>query len=174
MRVTRAVERNHLATRFVSAGWRGGFVVSVIVLAALSLISAPHSVAQTSYYRHIFFDNGPRTSSYYYSSGKAVEPSTLEVSDKKLPLSSELFLTPPNSVRVSWRSNAGGSWAAQIKVMEFRDREILFEGDTLSFWLYSEEKIAAPGLPGLRLHDTNRGFSEAIRVGEFSGDIEAK
>ncbi len=174
MRVTRAVEMNRFAIRAASAGSRGGYALSVIVLAALSLISAPHSVAQTSYYRHIFFDNGPRTSSYYYSSGKAVEPSTLEVTDKKLPLSSELFLTPPNSVRVSWRSNAGGSWAAQIKVMEFRDREILFEGDTLSFWLYSEEKIAAPGLPGLRLHDTNRGFSEAIRVGEFSGDIEAK
>src|SRR4029077_16926136 len=60
------------------------------------------------------------------------------------------------------------------KVLAIRDREILFEGDTLSFWLYSEEKIAASALPGLRLHDSNRGFSEAIRVGEFSGDIAAK
>src|SRR5216683_6166991 len=174
MRVTRAVEMNRFAIRAASAGSRAGYVVSVIVLAALSLISAAHGVAQTSYYRHIFFDNGPRTSSYYYSSGKAVEPSTLEVLDKKLPLDSDVFFTPPNSVRISWRSNAGGSWAAQIKVMEFRDREILFEGDTLSFWLYSEEKIAASALPGLRLHDTNRGFSEAIRVGEFSGDIATK
>src|SRR6266478_8632844 len=167
MRVTRAVEKNRFAIRFVSAGWRAGYVVSVIVLAALSLISAPHSVAQTSYYRHIFFDNGPRTSSYYYSSGNAVEPSTLEVVDKKLPLSSDVYFTPPNSLRISWRSNAGGSWAAQIRVLAIRDREILFEGDTLSFWLYSEERIAALALPGLRLHDTNRGFSKEIRIGEF-------
>ena len=169
-----AAEMNRFAIRAAGAGSRGGYVVSVIVLAAFLLISAPRSAAQTSYYRHIFFDNGPRTSSYYYSSGQAVEPSTLEVVDKKLPLSSDVFFTPPNSVRISWRSKAGGSWAAQLKVLEFRDREILFAGDTLSFWLYSEEKIAAAALPGLRLHDSKRGFSRVIRVGEFSGDIGAK
>jgi hypothetical protein len=150
------------------------FVVIAAVATALSLGFAPPSPAQTSYYRHTFFDNGPRTTTYFCSVGKAVEPSTLEVRDKKLPLDSGVFFTPPNSLRISWTSKVGGSWAAQIKVLEFRDREILFEGDTLSFWLYSEEGIAASALPGLRLHDTNRGFSEAIRVGEFSGNIPAK
>jgi len=144
------------------------------VAAVLFLSSAPRSCAQTSYYRHTFFDNGSRAWSYFYSSGKAVEPSTLEIRDKKLPLSSEVFFTAPNSLRISWASKAGGSWSAQIKVLEFRDREILFEGDTLSFWLYSEGGIAASALPGLRLHDSNRGFSEVIRVGEFSGNIPAK
>src|SRR6266478_2805457 len=174
MHVIRAVEMNRFVMRAVSTGWRGGYVVGAIALAALFLASASCSVAQTAYYRHIFFDNGPRISTYYYSSGKAVEPSALEVLDKKLPLSSDVYFTPPNSLRISWRSNAGGSWAAQIRVLAIRDREILFEGDTLSFWLYSEERIAASALPGLRLHDSNRGFSEAIRVGEFSGDIAAK
>jgi hypothetical protein len=161
--------------RLLCAGRDYGLSIVIAVgAAALSLTAAPCGIAQTSYYRHTFFDNGPRTSSYFYSFGKAVEPSTLEIRDKKLPLSSEIFFTPPNSLRISWRSNTGGSWAAQIKVLEFRDREILFEGNTLSFWLYSEGKIAASALPWLRLHDTNRGFSEPIRVGEFSGDIAAK
>jgi hypothetical protein len=168
----RALEINY---RLLCAGRDYGLSIVIAVgAAALSLTAAPCGIAQTSYYRHTFFDNGPRTSSYFYSFGKAVEPSTLEIRDKKLPLSSEVFFTPPNSLRISWRSNTGGSWAAQIKVLEFRDREILFEGNTLSFWLYSEEKIAASALPWLRLHDTNRGFSEPIRVGEFSGDIAAK
>ncbi len=170
-----ALEINRFRTRFARAAgdYRLSAVIAVVA-AVLSLTSAPRSSAQTSYYRHIFFDNGQRTSSYFYSLGKAVEPSTLEVHDKKLPLDSGVFFTPPNSLRISWRSNAGGSWAAQIKVMEFRDREILFDGDTLSFWLYSEEGIAASALPGLRLHDTNRGFSELIRIGEFTGNIPAK
>jgi hypothetical protein len=158
--------------RVATAYWL--YAVIAAVAAVLFLSSAPRSVAQTSYYRHTFFDNGPRTSTYFYSFGNAVEPSTLEVRDKKLPLNSEVFFTPPNSLRISWTSKAGGSWAAQIKVLEFRDREILFEGDTLSFWLYSEEGIVDSALPRLRLHDTNRGFSEAIRVGEFSGNIPAK
>jgi hypothetical protein len=165
---------NRHEKRFGCAGRRCRFVVSVVVLAALVLASPPRSWAQTSYYRHTFFDHGPRTATYFYSVGKAVEPSRLELRDKKLPLDSVVFFTPPNSLRISWTSKAGGSWAAQIKVLEFRDREILFEGDTLSFWLYSKEGIAASALPGLRLHDSNRGFSEAIRVGEFSGNIPAK
>jgi hypothetical protein len=169
-----AFQINRYEKRFGRAGWRTKFVVSVIVFAAFFLTSPPRSWGQTSYYRHIFFDNGPHTSTYYYSSGKAVEPSTLEIRDKKLPLDSDVYLTPPNSLRISWTSKAGGSWAASAKVLEFRDREILFEGDTLSFWLYSKEGIAASVLPGLRLDDTNRGFSEAIRVGEFSGNIPAK
>jgi hypothetical protein len=138
---------NWFGTRFVRAesDYRL-YALIVVVVAVLSLTSAPRSVAQTSYYRHIFFDNGPRTSSYFYSLGKAVEPSTLEIHDEKLPLDSAVFFTPPNSLRISWRSNHGGSWAAQIKVLEFRDREILFAGDTLSFWLYSQEKIAASAL----------------------------
>jgi exo beta-1,2-glucooligosaccharide sophorohydrolase (non-reducing end) len=169
-----AREENWFRKRIVrvAAGYR--LSAAIAAVAAVLLTAAPRSVAQTSYYRHIFFDNGPRTSTYYYSSGKAVEPSTLEVRDKKLPLESGVFLTPPNSLRISWTSRVGGSWAASLKVMEFRDREILFEGDSLSFWLYSEEGIAASALPALRLHDTNRGFSEAIRVGKFSGNIPAK
>src|SRR5438874_7743998 len=147
---------------------------SLAIVSIVVLLCAQPGFAQTSYYRHIFFDNGPHTSSYYYSFGKAVEPSTLEIHDKKLPLDPTIFFTPPNALRISWRSNPGGSWAAQIKVLEFRDREILFEGNTLSFWLYSPEAISVTALPNLRLHDTNRGFSAILRLGEFSAGIPAK
>jgi hypothetical protein len=152
----------------------GGKARTPALVLLLFFASAPCVVAQTSYYGHIFFDNGPRTTAYYYSGGKAVEPSTLELLDSKLPLNSEVFFTPPNSVRISWKSALGGSWSAQIKVMEFRDREILFAGNTVSFWLYSERKILSSALPELRVHDSNRGFSGAIKVGDFSGDIPAK
>jgi len=111
--------------------------IIVIVLAGTCLLTIPsRSSAQTSYYRHIFFDNGPRTSAYFYTSGKAVAPSTVEFQNGKLPLDSKIFLTPPNSIRLSWQSSAGGSWGAAVHVLEFRGREILFDGDTLSFWLF--------------------------------------
>jgi hypothetical protein len=138
------------------------------------LIVVPHTSAQTSYYRHTFFDNGPKTSGYYYTSGKASAPSSVKLDGKRLPLDSKVFFTPPNSLRISWQSNPGGAWGAQLEVLKFRDREILFDGDTLSFWLYSPEAISASSLPLLRLHDTNRGFSKGISVGEFSRDIPAK
>jgi len=148
--------------------------IIVVVLAGICLLTTSRSSAQTSYYRHIFFDNGPRTSAYFYTSGKAVAPSTVEFQNGKLPLDSKIFLTPPNSIRLSWQSSAGGSWGAAVHVLEFRDREILFDGDMLSFWLFSPQAITASALPELRLHDTRRGFSAAIRVGEFCGDVPAK
>ncbi len=148
--------------------------IMVVVFAGTCLLTASRSSAQTSYYRHIFFDNGPRTPAYFYTSGKAVAPSIVELQNGKLPLDSKIFLTPPNSIRLSWQSSAGGSWDAAVRVLEFRDREILFDGDILSFWLFSPEAIAASALPELRLHDTRRGFSAAIRIGEFSGNIPAK
>jgi len=147
---------------------------SAALVAMTLLFCAQPGSAQTSYYRHTFFDNGPRTSGYAYSTGKAVAPSTLDVQDKRLPVDSRIFLTPPNSIRVSWQSRTGGAWVAQLNVAEFRDRELLFEGDKLSFWVYSPEALGVAALPNLRLHDTRRGFSAIVRLGEFSGDIPAK
>ena len=147
---------------------------SATVFAFIFLVAASSLTAQTSYYRHTFFDNGPRTAAYSYTTGKAVEPSTLEAQNGKLPVDSKTFFTPPNAIRLAWLSKAGGSWAAAIQVVDFRDREILFDGDTLCFWVYSPEGIQASALPELRLHDMRRGFSSVLRVGEFSGDIPAK
>jgi hypothetical protein len=147
-----------------------GLAILPLALAMCTL----RAEAQTTYYRHQFFDNGPRTSGYFYSSGKAVEPSTVDLRDQRLPLDSKIYFTPPNSLRLSWQSNPGGSWAAEVNVVNFRDREILFDGDTLSFWIYSPEAIAASALPAVRVHDRNRGFSEALEIGEFSGAILAK
>jgi exo beta-1,2-glucooligosaccharide sophorohydrolase (non-reducing end) len=170
MRSRPKVPMNHRRARLMAVS---KMLKNAILVAAMCAVSAMQSAAQTSYYRHIFFDNGPRTSGYYYSTGKAVAPSTVELQGRRLPLDSQTFFTPPNSIRLAWKSNPGGSWLAQLHVLEFRNREILFEGDTLSFWLYSPEAIPAAVLPDLRLHDSNRGFSVRIHVGEFSGDIPA-
>jgi hypothetical protein len=146
----------------------------VLSLGLAVVLGADAARAQTEYYRHIFFDNGAKSSTYYYSAGKAVEPSTLEIENKKLPVDGKVFLTPPNSIRLNWNSKPGGAWSAGVKVMEFRDREILFDGDTLAFWIYSAEPIAKEELPQFRVHDTNRGYSKALRLGDWSGNVPAK
>src|SRR5258708_36484466 len=135
-----AVETNCPAIELAHGTTRHRWIVSFTVFAALLLGLPTRGAAQTSYYRHTFFDNGPRTSSYYYSSGQAVEPSTLEVVDKKLPLSSDVFFTPPNSVRISWRSNAGGFLGAQNKGIGVLGRGNLFEEGPHSFSVSSRGK----------------------------------
>src|SRR6516165_4494463 len=136
-----------------------------------SFFLAGSAAAQTSYYRHIFFDNGPRTAAYFYSSAKAVPPSTLEVVNNRIPLESSTFFTPPNALRISWQSNSGGAWTAVVGLRTFRNREITFDGNTLSFWLYSPEALPAAALPELRFLDAARNFSRPLHLGDFSGDL---
>ena len=149
-------------------------VTAAACCALAGLLLAGPAQAQTAYYRHSVFDNGPRTTAYSSSRGKAVAPSTLETVDQKLPLDAAIFFTPPNALRLAWQSGPGGSWTAHVDVLEFRNREILFEGDTLSFWLYSEQAIPAAAMPALRIQDTSRGFSKPLHIGDFSGELPAK
>jgi exo beta-1,2-glucooligosaccharide sophorohydrolase (non-reducing end) len=152
--------------------WRLLAIAAVLALAG-ALLPAGAS-GQSSYYRHTFFDNGPREASYYYSTGKAVSPSTLETREKRLPLDGTTFFTGPNSVKVAWESKAGGAWAADIGVLIFRNRDYHFDGDTLSFWVYAPEAIRAAAMPRLRLLDMARQFSKPTPLGQFSGNIPAK
>ncbi|HEV2205842.1 MAG TPA: glucoamylase family protein, partial [Candidatus Acidoferrales bacterium] len=59
-------------------------------------------------------------------------------------------------------------------VVEFRNREILFDGDSLFLWCYSAAPIAAQDMPEVRLLDTSRNFSVPVRLGDFSGAIQAR
>jgi len=145
-------------------------IVTVILCGGLL---AGAAAAQTSYYQHSFFDNGPRTGSYYYSTGKNVAPSALELQDHKLPLDATTFFTPPNSLKIAWQSNPGGAWAANIHIVDFRNRDLRFDGDTLTFWVYSPEPMRAAALPELRLQDGGRNFTKPLHLSDFCGDLAA-
>ena len=127
--------------------------------------------ADTEYYRHVVFDNSLESDAYYYSQGKSSSPSMLELDRDKLPVSRETFFTPPNALRLKWRSVPGGGWEAGIRVVNFRNREIKFYGDTLYFWCYSTEAIAGKDLPSIRILDVGKNFSVPVDLGGFVKEI---
>jgi hypothetical protein len=129
--------------------------------------------ADTEYYRHILFDNSLESDAYYYSDARASSPSSLEVLHGKLPVSHDLFFTPPNALRLKWRSAPDGGWEASVRAMDFRNREMEFDGDTLYFWCFSKEEISGEDLPRIWLSDVGRGFSRALEVGKFQSQIPA-
>src|ERR1700747_404298 len=98
------------------------------VLFVLALALCPSGSADTEYYRHIFFDNSITPDSYFFSQGKAVAPSVLELRDSRAPVDSRIFFTPPNALRLAWQSKAGGAWELQVEIVEFRNRELLLYG----------------------------------------------
>ncbi|HTR25891.1 MAG TPA: glucoamylase family protein [Terriglobales bacterium] len=131
------------------------------------------AAADTEYYRHIIFDNSLETDAYYYSEGRASAPSLLELDHGKLPVNRDTFLTPPNALRLKWRSVKDGGWEAGIRIVHFRNRVPGFVGDVLFFWCYSEEEISAAALPVIRLQDSSRNFSAPLKLGHFVKQIPA-
>src|SRR6266849_6336277 len=155
------------ASDFLSAPVRFLCLLSLLILSSFA-------VGDTEYYRHILFDNSLESDVYYYSAGKASSPSTLELDRGKLPVSKTVFYTPPNALRLKWRSVPDGGWEASIRAINFRNRQISFHGDVLYFWCFSEEGIPAGDLPLIQLSDTNREFSKPLKLKSFVQDLPAK
>jgi hypothetical protein len=75
--------------------------------AALALLLPSILPAQTAYYRHAVFDNSLQRDYYWNSSAAATAPSTLEQQNRRLPVDTKNFLSPPNALRLHWRSAPG-------------------------------------------------------------------
>jgi exo beta-1,2-glucooligosaccharide sophorohydrolase (non-reducing end) len=144
-------------------------------VAAIGLLAvvATSVRADTEYYRHVFFDNSLTPDSYFYSAGKATAPSLLTLVDGKLPVETHRFLTPPNALQLAWTSQPGGGWAAQIEVVKFRNRQILFQGDLLSFWCFAPQRIGSADLPLVRIEDIAENFSGPLALRRFSAGLPA-
>jgi len=154
---------------------------SALRLFSLILLLSLASSA-SDYYEHAFFDNSITSDYYFYSAASASAPSTIEETNGKLPVERKLSLTPPNSLRISWQSQTGGAWKAEVKLLDFRNRVPGLHGDTLSFWLYAPEAIAAGDLPlmilsnareGLQVAEFPGSFTDAIPLGKFTGNVPA-
>jgi len=142
-------------------------------LLLILLCAAATAAADTSYYQHTFFDNSLTRDAYFYSSGKVSAPSTLQLRNGKLPIDTKVSFTPPNALRLEWKSAEGGGWDARIDVMRFRNRDIHLVGSNLYFWCYSAEGIPVAALPVLRVSDANSEFSGPLKLQSVTGDIPA-
>jgi exo beta-1,2-glucooligosaccharide sophorohydrolase (non-reducing end) len=129
------------------------------------------ALAQDDYLNHLVFTNSSTPDNDFYTGARFVAPSTLEASADRLPVETKIFLTPPNALRIAWRSVAGGSWDAEVRTVSFDNRPDDFHGSTLSFWLYAPERISASALPKLQLTDDEHNFTEALPLAAFASDL---
>jgi hypothetical protein len=89
-------------------------MIAVRWIAAFVVALPPPGLAQgqSDYDRHVFFDNSLTPGRYFHSAGKLAEPSVLLLSRGRLPVDTLTFFTPPNALRMEWRSADGGEWSA--------------------------------------------------------------
>jgi exo beta-1,2-glucooligosaccharide sophorohydrolase (non-reducing end) len=129
---------------------------------------------QSSYFPQTFFDNSLTSDSYYYSAGKASTPSTLELLGGKLPVETGHFRTPPNALRLRWKSMGQGGWSTEIRLYQWRNREINFPGDTLVFSCYAPEAIRPEDFPRLALKDKDNNFTQPLNISNFVQGVGAR
>ncbi|HEY6447037.1 MAG TPA: glucoamylase family protein [Acidobacteriaceae bacterium] len=155
--------RNILITRCIYSLLGLGF-------ACLAAVGAR---ADQNYSQQVFFDNSLSPTNYFYSSGHTSRLSTLRLVDGKLPIESSTFISGPNALELQWTSAPQGGWVAEVKLYEWRNRQIEFPGANLWIWLYAPEGIRARDLPHVGMRDRARNFSEPLALGDFTADLPA-
>lgn len=136
---------------------------------------APFSIsawADQNYSQQVFFENSLSPASYFYSSGKASFPSTLELVDNRLPIETASFISAPNALKLHFTSAPQGGWAAEIRLYEWRNRTVSFPGAFLWIWMCSPDGMLARQLPQITLRDQGRNFSFPVDLGSFTADLK--
>ena len=161
---------------------RGSRFPLLCMFAAILLASPPPSQAASDYYRHVIFDNSLTPDTYFYSRGQANGASFLEQQDGRLPVETKNFLTPPNAIRLQWQSAPEGGWAAEISLVDIRNRLPGLDGKNLFFWIFSPQAISSADLPkivlsnaieGLQVAEFPASFTEPLDLGQYAGDVPA-
>jgi hypothetical protein len=128
---------------------------------------------QHDYCSRLIFDNSLTKKNYYPSLASHEAPSQLKSIDNRLPVSEEIFFSPPNSLELTWQSHEGGNWLVEVQVEDWRGRLEELQGDTLGFWLYSESEIKLEALPKIAL-EVDKQQSPWLALASYLTALDAK
>jgi hypothetical protein len=157
---------------------RSQFLCGLQRLAGLIIVAliTAHASSESFYARHVFFDSSlPATQrSYFRSDGSFVAPSKLELINDRFPVETNHFMSPPNGLRLKWTSAPGGEWRVHLQSDVRYMKHRVFDGDTLSFWCYSETEMSTNEAPRITLIDTNKVGSATIGLLDTHGTLPAQ
>lgn len=123
------------------------------LIVSLFFVATSVALAQSVYERKVIFDNGLSDRGYFYTESIVVPPSHLDLLEGRVPLDRARFSSPPNALRLKWRSARGGDWRVILKVPNQYGRRLDFDGDTLYFWCFSAGELSERNCPRLFVED---------------------
>lgn len=137
------------------------------------LITIGFSITAQTY---LYFQDSPTPVMYDYSWMELTAPSTLERlgSDlRKFPVEDNIEAAQGlNSLRLKWKSAAGGNWLAIAAGLNWTDKN-LTDTDTLHFLLYSIEGISKINLPLIFMEDINNVKTSFHSIQDYTNDLTA-
>lgn len=125
---------------------------------------APPARSQTAYDRTVIFDNSRADGSYFHSEGTVVSPSRLERVDGRFPVAEAPAASPPNSLRLRWRSAGGGDWRMTLRVPTRYGRRFEYHGDAVVMRCFSVEGLTPAESPLVALQDASGAMTPTIRL----------
>lgn len=115
--------------------------------------------------RHMLFTNAPtNTGGYSHTKTMSVAPSTLEVTDGRVPIATDRFVSPPNALKLHWKSATGGDWNVKLSQPGRDWRKFGLIGDTLAFWCWSDTELTELNSPLLFMQEPEGRGSDAFRL----------
>jgi hypothetical protein len=143
------------------------------VISALTLLGAVTAGAMASYDQHVLFANAPADGGYAHCEASVIAPSTLELKDGRFPVESGHFVSPPNALRLHWKSAPGGDWQMTLQTTDRDWRRFEMPGDTFAFWCYADTEITAANSPRLYVKDRTGQGSVSLTLVQGSDRIPA-
>ena len=140
---------------------------------ALTLLGAIPAIAAAPYDQHVLFANAPADGGYSRCEASVIAPSTLELVDGRFPVDSGHFVSPPNALRLHWKSAPGGDWQMTLQAADRDWRKFEMPGDTLAFWCYADTEITAANSPRLYAKDQAGQGSVSVTLVQGSERIPA-
>jgi hypothetical protein len=145
----------------------------VLFIVLLILVGTAETLAQT----YLYFQDSPGSDYYDYSWMELTAPSELErklePDLRKFPVESVIPAQQGvNSLRLKWRSVSGGNWYAIAAGDQWKEKDIS-DTDTLVFWVYSIEGIAAQDMPSVFMEDITNRKSIFLSLSEWTEDLSA-
>lgn len=144
-----------------------------LILNTILFTAAIPAGAESFYSGHAFFDNSLSDGSYYQSQGSVVAPSELELNGGKLPVETNHFVSPPNGLRLKWKSASGGDWRVTVSALPYYGRDQEYNGDTISFWCMSDTGLTPEEAPRINLFDASWMGSDTISLLDTVGPLSA-
>lgn len=125
---------------------------------------------------YIFFNDNLSGNFYDPSWGYVNSPSYLELSgpdNNKFPISTDIFYSGLNSLKLNWKSVQGGNWAVAVAESGWPGHDVTIV-DYLRLRAYSEFFISELDLPKIFLEDLVNSKTEKVELSDYTNDIAAQ
>jgi hypothetical protein len=101
---------------------------------------------------------------YFYSQADYKNPSWIKNIKNKLPVYSQEFFTPPNSVELNYKSAINGEWRAVFNCPHERGKETFKKPDKLVFRIFIKSKTLLNELPKVSIAKDLKEPSDFISI----------